>query len=197
MNDTMPAILESMRNYFDTGETRHYAFRKKQLQLLKSSVLAHENDIYEALYSDLKKNKEESWVTEIGFLIAEINHTLKHLKHWMKKEKVSTNLLNLPSKSFIYKEPLGVVLIIGPWNYPLQLLFTPLVGAIAGGNCVVIKPSEYAPAMASIMEKIIKECFPAEYVLYVQGAGNEVIPDMMDHFRFDHVFYTGSTQVGK
>lgn len=197
MNVTMPEILGSMRNYFDTGETRPYAFRKKQLQLLKSSILTHENEIYEALYSDLKKNKEESWVTEIGFLIAEINHILKHLHHWMKREKVPTNLLNLPSKSYIYKEPLGVVLIIGPWNYPLQLLFTPLAGAIAAGNCVVLKPSEYAPATAIVMEKIIKETFPSEYVRYVQGAGNEVIPAMMGHFRFDHVFYTGSTQVGK
>jgi aldehyde dehydrogenase (NAD+) len=197
MKDTLPNYLQSLSNYFNSGATLSYEFRKKQLQLLKSSVLDHENEIYTALYSDLKKNKEESWVTEIGFLIAEINHTLKHLSRWMKRKKVATNLLNLPSKSYIYKEPLGVVLIIGPWNYPLQLLFTPLVGARAAGNCVVLKPSEFAPATAVIMEKIIRETFSAEYISYVHGPGNEVIPSMMNHFRFDHIFYTGSTHVGK
>ena len=197
MNDRLLSHLESLRSYFNSGATLSYEFRKEQLQLFKSSVLSHENEIYSALYSDLKKNKEESWVTEIGFLIAEINHTLKHLKQWMKPKKVPTNLLNLPSKSYIYKEPLGVVLIIGPWNYPFQLLFTPLVGAIAGGNCVVLKPSEFAPATAGVMGKIISETFSQDYITYVQGAGNEVIPPMMKQFRFDHVFYTGSTQVGK
>lgn len=197
MNTAMPNTLNSLRSYFNSGATLSYEFRKRQLQLLKSSVLQHEHEIYSALYADLKKNKEESWVTEIGFLIAEINHTLKHLSNWMKPKKVSTNLVNLPSKSYIHTEPLGVVLIIGPWNYPLQLLFTPLVGAIAAGNCVVLKPSEYAPATAAVMEKIIRETFSAEYISYVQGAGHEVIPPMMNQFRFDHVFYTGSTQVGK
>jgi NAD-dependent aldehyde dehydrogenases len=197
MNDTLPNHPDRLRSYFNSGATLTYEFRKKQLLLLRSAVLKHEHEIYSALYSDLKKNKEESWVTEIGFLIAEINHTLKHLKQWMKRKKVPTNLLNLPSKSYIYKDPLGVVLIIGPWNYPLQLLFTPLVGAIAAGNCVVLKPSEFAPATAAIMEKIISETFSQDYIFYVQGKGNEVIPPMMNQFRFDHVFYTGSTQVGK
>ncbi|MGZ3846867.1 MAG: aldehyde dehydrogenase family protein, partial [Flavisolibacter sp.] len=138
--------LQSLRSFFDGYNSLSYEFRKQQLQKLKAAILKHERELYEALYSDLKKSAEESWVTEVGFLVAEINHTLKHLRKWMKREKVGTNLLNFPSKSFVYKEPLGVVLIIGPWNYPLQLLLTPLVGAIAAGNCAVLKPSEFAPA---------------------------------------------------
>lgn len=189
--------LQGMNLFFQQGETRSYDFRKQQLLALKRSILDHEQDLHEALYKDLKKNPEESWITETGFLIAEIKHTIKHLHKWMKPERTGTNLLNFPSRSFIYKEPLGVVLIIGPWNYPLQLLFTPLIGALAAGNCVVLKPSEFAPATALVMERIIAKTFPKEYVLYVQGDGAMVVPALMKQYRFDHVFYTGSTHVGK
>src|SRR5689334_21927075 len=151
--------LQNIKTYFATGVTKEYAFRKAALKNLYKAIFQHQEDLLQALNSDLKKNAEESWVTEIGFVLAEISFTLKHLRRWMKATKVATNLLNFPSKSFIYKEPLGIVLIIGPWNYPLQLLFTPLVGAIAAGNCVVLKPSEFAPATASAMKKIIEETF--------------------------------------
>ena len=193
----MKEQLQLLRNFYDGYHTRTYPFRKQQLQKLKTAILQHENDLYEALYSDLKKNKEESWVTEVGFVIAEINHTLKHLKSWMQPKKVATNLMNFPSKSFVCNEPLGVVLIIGPWNYPLQLLFTPLIGAIAAGNCAVLKPSEFAPASSLVMKKIIEENFSKQYIQYVEGDGATVIPQMINSFRFDHIFYTGSTMVGK
>ncbi|MEI7628703.1 MAG: aldehyde dehydrogenase [Bacteroidota bacterium] len=189
--------LKQMRQYFDTGATRSYAFRKKQLEVLKQAVQDHEEAIYTALYTDLKKSKEECWVTENGFFMAEMSAMLDGLKSWMEPESVSTNMLNLPSSSRIEKEPMGVVLIIGPWNYPFQLLFAPLIGAIAAGNAVVLKPSEFAPATAELMKKIIESVFPKEYILYVPGDGATVIPAMMQHFRFDHVFYTGSTTVGK
>lgn len=189
--------LQKLREYYHSGATRTYTFRKTQLQQLKQAVLLHEEELYAALYQDLKKSKEETWVTEIGFMISEINAALKNLKHWMASEKVNTNLLNLPSSSFIMNEPLGVVLIIGPWNYPLQLLFTPLAGAIAAGNCVVLKPSEFAPATSAIMKKIIESAFSKDYILYVEGDGSVVVPSLMNNFRFDHVFYTGSTHVGK
>jgi aldehyde dehydrogenase (NAD+) len=189
--------LENMRRYFNTGATRSYAFRKEQLEKFKQTVLKYEKEIQQALYADLKKSEEESWVTETGFLLTEINEAIRSLRSWMKPESVPTNLLNLPSSSFIYKEPLGVVLVIGPWNYPLQLLLAPVVGAIAAGNCVVIKPSEFAPHTAAVNEKIIKETFSPDYVMYVQGDGAVVIPQMMEAFQFDHVFYTGSTEVGK
>ena len=192
----MNALLP-LREFFNENSTRSYSFRKAQLRALKNAILSHEHELHEALYTDLRKSPEESWVTETGFLIAEINHTLRHLKSWMKRDRVRTNLLNFPSRSFIYKEPMGVVLIIGPWNYPLQLLLTPLVGAIAAGNCAVLKPSEFAPATAAVIQKIIEETFPKNYISYVQGEGAAVIPEMMEAFRFDHVFYTGSSQVGK
>lgn len=193
----MKEQLQILRNFYDGYPTRTYQFRKQQLQKLKTAILQHENELYEALHSDLKKNKEESWVTEIGFLIAEINHTIKHLKRWMQPKKIATNLINFPSKSFLYKEPLGVVFIIAPWNYPLQLLFTPLIGAMAAGNCAVLKPSEFAPATSLIMKKMIEENFSKQYIQYVEGDGATLIPQMMNSFRFDHVFYTGSTMVGK
>lgn len=194
---TMKEQLLLLQNFFASNQTRSYQFRKQQLLILKNAILQHEKQLHQALYDDLKKSPEESWVTETGFLLAEITHTLKHLKSWMKPQKVSTNLLNFPGRSYIYKEPLGVVLLIGPWNYPLQLLFTPLVGAIAAGNCAVLKPGEFAPATAMVMKKIIEENFSKEYIFYAEGDGATVVPQLMNHFRFAHVFYTGSTHVGK
>ncbi len=197
MSNNLLTSLNTMRTYFSSGATRSYAFRKQQLQALKRAVINHEQEIYDALYADLKKSPEEAWITENGFLLNEIDHTLKWLSAWMEPERKNTNLLNFPSSSYVVKESLGVVLIIGPWNYPLQLLLMPLVGAIAAGNCVVLKPSEFAPATAAVMQKIVETVFPKEYVLYVPGDGASVIPAMMNEFSFDHVFYTGSTMVGK
>ena len=189
--------LEKLRRYFNSGNTLPYSFRKEQLKNLKVSILKHEQDLYDALYADLKKSPEETWVTETGMVISELNAAIKSLRSWMEPESVNTNLLNMPSGSQVLKEPLGVVLVIGPWNYPFQLLINPLIGAIAAGNCVVLKPSEFAPATDAIMKKIIEDVFPPEYILYVQGDGAAVIPEMMNNFSFDHVFYTGSTAVGK
>jgi aldehyde dehydrogenase (NAD+) len=193
----MKEQLARLRSFYDAYTTRNYQFRKAQLQKLKAAILQHEQNLYDALYTDLKKSAEESWVTEVGFLVAEINHTLKHLHRWMQPQKVATNLMNLPGKSLIYKEPLGVVLVIGPWNYPLQLLFTPLIGAMAAGNCVVLKPSEFAPATSAVMKEIIEENFSKDYILYAEGEGSTIIPGMINSFRFDHIFYTGSTTVGR
>ena len=189
--------LLSMRAYFETGDTKSVAFRKAQLTRLKQAVIEHASQLQEALYTDLKKSPEESWVTETGFLLSEISNAIQHIDKWMKPKRVGTNLLNLPSKSYVMTEPLGVVLIISPWNYPLQLLFTPLAGAIAAGNCVVLKPSEFAPATAAVMKKIIDATFEKQYVQFIEGEGAVVIPSMMNEFVFDHVFYTGSTAVGK
>jgi aldehyde dehydrogenase (NAD+) len=194
--DNLQNRLEQLQGYYKTGATRSYSFRIEQLKKLKNAVLQHEEEIYVALHTDLHKSKEETWVTEIGFLLTEINAALRHLAKWMKPERVRTNLLNLPSKSYITSEPLGVVLIIGPWNYPLQLLLTPLVGAIAAGNCAVLKPSEFAAATSAVMKKIIEQTFSSEYILYTEGDGATIVPAMMNNFRFDHVFYTGSTVVG-
>ena len=189
--------LLAMRRYFDTGITKTYQFRKQQLIKLRYAVEKYEQPLYQALYTDLNKSPEECWVTENGFLLSELNNTIKKLDGWMQQERVATNLLNLPSKSYLLQEPLGVVLIIGPWNYPLNNLFTPLVGAIAAGNCVILKPSEFAPATAAVMQQLIDKTFDRQYLQLIQGDGAVVIPEMMNNFTFDHVFYTGGGLVGK
>lgn len=186
-----------MRTYFESGITRPYHFRKQQLILLQQTIKKYEKEINEALFTDLKKNAEEAYIGETGLIYAEIKLLLKRLKKWMKPQTVGTDMLNFPSASKIYRDPLGVVLIIAPWNYPFQLSLLPLVGAIAGGNCVVLKPSEFAPASTSVIQKIIHQVFPAEYVLVAEGDGAAIIPAMTDAFRFDHIFYTGSIPVGK
>ena len=191
------AHLMQMRSYYNSGKTKPYAFRKEQLIKLRDAINEYETALHEALYTDLKKSPEECWVTETGFLLSEINNTIKNLNGWMQPDLVSTNLLNMPSSSMVMKDPLGVVLIIGPWNYPLNNLFTPLVGAIAAGNCVILKPSEFAPATAAVMQQLIDETFDKQYLQLIQGDGAVVIPEMMNNFTFDHVFYTGGGLVGK
>ena len=196
-NENSLPFLSAARSYFNSGATRSYEFRKAQLQKLKQAILDNEAAINTALYSDLKKSREEAYASELGLLLSEINLALKKLQQWMRPVRAGTDLVNLPSSSRIYRDPLGVVLIIAPWNYPLQLLLIPLVGAIAGGNCAILKPSELAPATATIIEKIIMGIFPPDYIKVVQGDGAMIIPAMMNVFRFDHVFYTGSIPVGK
>lgn len=189
--------LKAMRDYFETGATHSYDFRKQQLLKLKAAVEQYEIELYEALYKDLRKSPEECRITETGFFLAELSSAIKHLRRRMRPESVGTNLLNLPSRSFILNEPLGVVLIISPWNYPFQLLFTPLIGAIAAGNCVVLKPSELAQATEAVMKKILELTFDKKYIMCADGDGATLVPQMMNTFTFDHIFYTGSTAVGK
>ncbi|WP_018629713.1 aldehyde dehydrogenase family protein [Niabella aurantiaca] len=189
--------LNAIRSFFNTGATRSVDFRKKQLQLLKESILKHEDALSTALFNDLHKSPEEVWITETGMVLSEINTCIQSLDEWMAPQPVPTNFVNIPGKSYLLPEPLGVVLIIAPWNYPFQLLFMPLVGAIAAGNCAVLKPSELTTATEKIMGQIITEALAPNYVLYAPGEGAALIPDLMDHFRYDHVFYTGSTAVGK
>ena len=193
----MTANINALKDYFSTGATQTYAFRLLQLERLKKAVMDSEKILYEALYADLKKTDEDAWATEVGFFLSELNYTIKHLQEWMQPKSVATNLVNMPSTSYTIQEPLGVVCIIAPWNYPFQLLFTPLIGAIAGGNCAVLKPSEFAPATAKVMAKIVAGLFPNNYMLYLEGDGATVLPPLLTENRFDHIFYTGSTAVGK
>ncbi len=189
--------LEAQRKFFNTGATKTYEFRLAQLKKLEAVVKKNEQQIFDALYADLKKSPEECWITENGFFLSELKNAIGKISKWMRPSRVSTNLANLPARSFIQPEPLGVVLIISPWNYPFQLLLTPLIGAIAAGNCVVLKSSEFAPATAAIVKQMVQEIFDDTYILYTEGDGASVISEMMDGFVFDHVFYTGSTAVGK
>jgi aldehyde dehydrogenase (NAD+) len=193
----MNTSIEALRQYFQSGATQPFEFRLLQLNRLKQLVLDNEQALYKALHADLKKTDEDAWATEIGFFLSELNYTIEHLKGWMQPKSVPTNLVNMPSSSFTIQEPLGVVCIIAPWNYPFQLLFTPLIGAIAGGNCAVLKPSEFAPATAAVMRRIIGDLFPVNYILYIEGDGAQVLPPLLTQNRFDHIFYTGSTMVGK
>jgi aldehyde dehydrogenase (NAD+) len=193
----MSSNINALKDYFSTGATQTYAFRLLQLNRLKKAVMDSEKILYEALYADLKKTDEDAWATEVGFFLSELNYTIKHLQEWMQPKSVATNLVNMPSTSYTIQEPLGVVCIIAPWNYPFQLLFTPLIGAIAGGNCAVLKPSEFAPATAKVMGKIVADLFPNNYMLYLEGDGATVLPPLLTENRFDHIFYTGSTAVGK
>lgn len=189
--------LQIMRNYFESGATKPYQFRKEQLQKLKKAVLKHEQDISDALYKDLHKSPEEAWLTETGMVLSEINYFLKRMNKLMKPKKVPTNIINMPGQSYIMPEPLGVVLIIAPWNYPFQLLVVPLIGAIAAGNCVMLKPSEFASHTEKVMQELIADTFDEKYVSCTTGNGALVVPEMMENFTFDHVFFTGGTGVGK
>ncbi len=191
------SALHALRKFYQTGSTKPFSFRVQQLKKLKELIEANESRLFDALAADLHKNAEEAWATEIGFTLHELSMTIKKLQQWMRPTRVKTNLLNFPSKSFIQPEPLGVVLIISPWNYPFQLLFVPLIGAIAAGNCVVLKPSELAPATTRVMADIITQHFSSEYILWVEGEGSSTIPPMIDHFSFDHIFYTGNANVGR
>lgn len=189
--------LNNIREFYNSGATLPYTFRMEQLQKFKKAITKYEDEISTALFNDLKKSKEESWATETGLLMEELKNAIKHLHKWMKPKKVPAGLITFPSSAKIYRDPMGVVLIISPWNYPFQLIMIPLVGAIAGGNCAVLKPSEIAPATEKIILKIIQEIFPGNYIKVITGNGAEVVPAMMNQFRFNHIFYTGSTRVGK
>ncbi|MFN5422351.1 MAG: aldehyde dehydrogenase family protein [bacterium] len=189
--------FERQRSYFDSGATRPIPFRIARLKQLKETILANEKEIVAALFMDLRKSDFEAFGTEIGQVIKEIDFTIKHLQGWARPQTVGTPLMLFPSTSKVYRDPLGTVLIIGPWNYPFMLTMSPLVSAIAGGNTIFIKPSEEAAHTALLIEKLMAKTFNGEYVHVEQGVGAEVIPSMMSTVRFDHVFFTGSTFVGQ
>lgn len=185
------------RNFFDEGNTRSYEFRITQLNRLKNMIKNNEKEILEALYLDLHKPAFEAFTSEIGIMYEEINYTIKHLKSWMKPKKTTTPLVLQKSKSYVYSDPIGIALIIGPWNYPFQLLLAPLVGVISAGNCAMIKPSDQTKHTSDLVAKIIGETFPEAYISVVQGPGAMVGPMLIEKFRFDHIFFTGSPSVGK
>ncbi len=194
---SIKALFDEKRRFFDKGNTLSYSFRKEMLEKLSVGIQDHEDEIFKALNADLGKSETESYLTEIGIVKAEIDFALKNLKKWMKPKRRFTPLAFEPSKSELRYEPKGVVLIIAPWNYPFNLVFDPLVGAIAAGNAVVIKPSEEAPATAAITEKIISKIFNPAYISVVQGVGSEVVPHLLKTHIFNHIFFTGSPGVGK
>ncbi len=188
-------IIEKQREFFNRGETVSYNFRKNALIKLKSTILKYENEIKDALLKDLGKSSTESYMCEIGMVLSELSYAIKHLKSWLKKKRVRTPLAQFHSKSFIVSEPLGVVLVMSPWNYPFMLALDPVVGAISAGNCVVVKPASYAKNTSLIIKKILSECFDEEYVAVVLG-GREENTALLEQ-KFDYIFFTGSVGVGK
>lgn len=189
--------FNALRRHFDSGATRSYAARRAALRALGKALKNNEAAILEAMRLDMHKPTFEAYMSELGLLYAELAHTLKHLKEWMRPQPVGTPLAIQVASSIVHHEPLGVVLIIGPWNYPLQLVIAPLIGAIAAGNCALVKPSNEAPHTAAVTERIIAEAFAPEHVAVVQGPGSVVGPQLIERFRFDHIFFTGSPAVGR
>lgn len=188
-------IVTEQRNYFESGVTRLLSFRMESLRKLKKALLENEFLIEAALKTDLNKPPFESYMTETGIVQEEIGFHLKHLPGWIKTKKIKTPLAQFHAKSFVVPEPYGLVLIISPWNYPLQLCLEPLVGAISSGNCSIIKPSAYAPATSKVIAKLIGETFPPEYIAVVEG-GREENNALLEE-TFDYIFFTGSVAVGK
>ncbi|MCF2147210.1 aldehyde dehydrogenase [Desmonostoc muscorum LEGE 12446] len=187
-------IILNQRNFFQTGKTKDINFRLEQLQTLKQAIIEHEQEIIQALQADLHKPEVEIYLTEIA-VIKDIDYAIKYIKTWTKPHKVAVSLEFFSYSARIYPEPLGVVLIISPWNYPFQLAISPLIGAIAAGNCAIVKPSEIASHTSSIVAKIITKYFQPAYIAVVEG-GIEASEKLLAE-KFDHIFFTGGTSVGK
>ena len=188
-------LTEAQKQFFETGRTRDLAFRICQLQLLADAMRKNETVLEEALKKDLGKSAFESYATEIGFVLADIRYTIQNLQKWSAPKRVRTPLYLFPGKSKIQKEPYGSVLILGPYNYPVQLLAEPLIGAIAAGNCAVLKPSELTPHVSEAMYQIVHSTFKEEYIACVEG-GVEVNQELLSQ-KFDYIFFTGSERVGR
>ncbi|HOO68992.1 MAG TPA: aldehyde dehydrogenase [Bacteroidales bacterium] len=188
-------LQQQQHEFFLSGKTRKLSFRQEALKKLSECVIRRKTEILDALHTDLNKSATEGEMTEISVLQEEIRYVSKHLRKWSKPLNVKTPLVLFPARSYRIAEPYGVVLIMSPWNYPLLLSLEPLVGAIAAGNCAVIKPSAYSPATSSIIARIIAECFPPEYCTVVEG-GREENSGLLA-LPFDYIFFTGSTTVGK
>lgn len=188
-------MIASQHEFYYTGATKSVEFRKEQLSRLKKAIQHHEKEIVQALYKDLRKSEFEAYATEVGFVLDSIGYMMKHLEEWMKPEQVKTPLHLQPAKSVIMREPYGSVLIIGPFNYPFQLVMEPLIGAIIGGNCAVLKPSESTVHTTQVISKIISSIFPPNYIRVVEGEKEET--SALIHAPFDFIFFTGSVGVGK
>lgn len=188
---------QSKKEFFLEASTRSYKFRISQLTKLKNTIKENEENIINALTLDLGKPLFESYTAEIGVVYQEINHAIKSLRKWMRPRKVSTPIYLQPASSYIYPEPKGVVLIISPWNYPFQLAISPLIGAIAAGNCIVLKPSNQSKETEKILEKIITKAFSDNYISVITGPGSTTVKPLIQSYRFDHIFFTGSVNVGK
>ena len=188
-------IVESEKHFFRTGVTRGVDFRIDMLKKFRKAIIENDELISAALKADLNKQPFESYMCEMGLLLEEINFHIRRLKKWSKTRRVKSGIGQLPGRSYVCPEPYGVVLIMAPWNYPVQLCLMPLVGAISAGNCAVVKPSAYAPESSRVISKLIESAFPTGFVTAVEG-GRDANKALLDE-PFDYIFFTGSVAVGK
>ena len=188
-------LVNQQRTFFSTHITLDVNYRLTMLKKLKNTIIRYESGIQDALKTDLGKSETESYMCEIGLTLSELSYQIGHLKQYARPKRHRTGIANFHAKSFTVKEPYGCVLIMSPWNYPFMLCMEPLVGALAAGNCCILKPSAYSPATSAVIKKIIEEVFPAQYVAVVEG-GRAENTELLNQ-RFDYIFFTGGVTVGK
>lgn len=193
--EPIPQTLTALRSFFASGKTKDIDFRIACLKKLKEGIRRYEPEIMAALYDDLRKPPFESYASEIGILYTEIDHVIQNIRSWSRPRRVATPLIHFLSKSRIDPEPYGVVLIISPWNYPFQLAIAPLIGALAAGNCVLIKPSEFSSSTTNTIAKMIGEIFSPDHITVFRGEA-QATQNLLEE-KFDYIFFTGSTAVGK
>jgi aldehyde dehydrogenase (NAD+) len=187
-------ILEKQRKYFASGATRRNGNRHETLKKLRSLIIIHEDEIREALWKDFHKPGFEVLATETGFVLKELGLAIRRLDKWSRTRRVRTPLVHFIARSYVTPQPYGQVLILSPWNFPFMLSFVPLIGALAAGNCVVLKVSRQAPEINKVMEKILSH-FPEELVKIMNG--DHSVSELLLNHPFDYIFFTGSTRVGK
>ena len=192
---TIQELTAAQRAFFRTGATLDLSFRKRALDKLEEAIRAREGELLSALRADLGKSDTEGYLCEVGLALSELSFIKRRFARWARDRRVFTPLALFPARSLTLREPYGVVLVMSPWNYPLLLTLDPLIGAIAAGNCCVVKPSAYAPAASTVLRDLIAACFPPEYVAVVEGgrAENQALLDQ----RFDYIFFTGGVEVGR
>ncbi len=193
--DDIPALVQDLRRSFRSGRTRSWEWRQRQLEALQRCIEEHQDEFTAALATDLSKPPLEAFGAEIAFNLGEIEEARRKLRDWMKPEPVHTPLITQPGSSWIHKEPLGVVLIIAPWNYPFQLAISPLVGAIAAGNCAIVKPSEVSSATSAALARWLPQYLDRDCLRVVEGGVPETTALLAE--KFDHIFYTGNGTVGR
>ncbi len=191
----MKQLLHLQREFFNTQQTKRVGYRKEHLKKLKLEIEKNEDLVCDAIYADFKKPRFETILSETQFVLAELKTAINKIDRWAAPKRVSSTWANWPSSDYVYKEPYGTVLIIAPWNYPFQLVFAPLIGALAAGNTAVVKPSEHTPNTSKIIVKIIESVFPKEYVAVVEG--DSTVSQQLLAERWDYIFFTGSTRVGQ
>lgn len=188
-------IISKQREFFNSGRTRELDFRLNALKSLSAAISGNENEILRALREDLNKSDVEGYMTEISIVQEELAYIVKHLPKWVRDRRVKTAMLQFPAKCYVSAEPYGVALIMSPWNYPFQLAVAPLIGAVAAGNCAVIKPSAYSPHTSAVIAKLISEVFAPEHCVVFEG-GRAENSELLKQ-KFDYIFFTGSVAVGK